>query len=85
MGVEPERLNSPVDCSERNAASWFYMLDAADKLSDLRVPPGNHLEALKGDRKGQYRIRINDQFRLCFAWRDNGAEEAEIVDYHHGN
>jgi proteic killer suppression protein len=57
-------------------------LDAAVKLDDLRVPPGNHLEALKGHRKGQHSIRINDQWRLCFVWEANGAHCVEIVDYH---
>ena len=57
-------------------------LDAAETLQDLRVPPGNRLEALKGDRQGQYSIRINDQFRICFAWTMNGPELVEIVDYH---
>jgi toxin HigB-1 len=57
------------------------MRDAAAGLNDLRVPPGNRLEALRGDRKGQYSIRINDQWRICFRWSD-GAEEVEIVDYH---
>lgn len=57
-------------------------LEIAGRLSDLRVPPGNRLEALKGDRAGQHSIRINDQFRLCFRWTDTGAEDVEIVDYH---
>jgi proteic killer suppression protein len=57
-------------------------LQIADRLDDLRVPPGNRLEALKGDREGQYSIRINDQFRVCFRWTDYGAEDVEIVDYH---
>jgi len=57
------------------------MLDAAARLQDLRQPPGNRLEALKGDRAGQYSIRINDQWRICFVWKD-GAEDVEIVDYH---
>lgn len=57
-------------------------LQIAAQLSDLRVPPGNRLEALKGDRAGQYSIRINDQFRLCFRWTDTGLEDVEIVDYH---
>lgn len=57
-------------------------LEIAAQLSDLRVPPGNRLEALKGDRAGQYSIRINDQFRLCFRWTDTGPEDVEIVDYH---
>lgn len=58
------------------------MLDAATKLVDLRLPPGNRLEALKGDRKGQHSIRINDQWRICFVWTDEGPTEVEIVDYH---
>lgn len=57
-------------------------LEIATQLQDLRVPPGNRLEALKGDRAGQYSIRINDQFRLCFYWTATGAEDVEIVDYH---
>lgn len=57
-------------------------LEIADLLDDLRVPPGNHLEALKGDRNGQYSIRINDQWRVCFYWTDAGAENVEIADYH---
>jgi toxin HigB-1 len=51
-------------------------------LNDLRSPPGNRLEALKGDRKGQHSIRINSQWRICFVWRDNGADNVEIVEYH---
>ena len=58
------------------------MLDAADSLDDLRVPPGNRLEQLKGNRKGQHSIRINEQWRICFRWEDGGAHEVEIVDYH---
>lgn len=57
-------------------------LDAAQHLNDLRVPNGNRLEALKGDRKGQYSIRINDQYRICFRWTNDGLEDVEIVDYH---
>jgi proteic killer suppression protein len=57
-------------------------MEAAVNLDDLRVPPGNRLEALGGNRKGQHSIRINDQFRVCFAWEDDGAHEVEIVDYH---
>ena len=60
----------------------FDMLDAAARLADLRAPPGNRLEALKGNRLGQHSIRINDQWRLCFMWRNDGAEQVEIVDYH---
>lgn len=58
------------------------ILNRAERLDDLRVPPGNRLEALKGDRKGQYSIRINDKFRICFLWSANGPSEVEIVDYH---
>jgi len=57
-------------------------IEIAGRLDDLRVPPGNHLEALKGDRSGQYSIRINDQWRVCFRWTEVGAENVEIVDYH---
>ena len=57
-------------------------LNAADDLGDLRSPPGNRLEALAGDRKGQHSIRINDQFRVCFVWTAEGPAEVEIVDYH---
>ncbi len=57
-------------------------LEVADRLDDLRVPPGNRLEALKGDRAGKYSIRINDQWRVCFLWTLTGAEDVEIVDYH---
>ncbi|WP_417216184.1 type II toxin-antitoxin system RelE/ParE family toxin [Arthrobacter sp.] len=55
---------------------------SAESLDDLRLPPGNRLEALKGDRAGQHSIRINDQWRVCFVWTDAGPEEVEIVDYH---
>lgn len=58
------------------------MLNRAEKLDDLRVPPGNQLEALKGDRSGQHSMRINDQFRVCFVWTPEGPEDVEIVDYH---
>ncbi|MFA6009815.1 MAG: type II toxin-antitoxin system RelE/ParE family toxin [Desulfobacteraceae bacterium] len=57
-------------------------LEIASRLDDLRVPPGNRFEALKDDRVGQYSIRINDQWRLCFQWTDAGADHVEIVDYH---
>jgi toxin HigB-1 len=56
------------------------MIDYAERLDDLRVPPGNRLEALKGDRRGQHSIRINDQWRICFVWGGDGADEVEIVD-----
>ena len=64
------------------AARKLAMLDAAHTLEFLRSPPGNRLEALRGDRKGQHSIRINDQFRICFRWSDDGPTDVEIVDYH---
>ena len=60
----------------------FDLLDAAAALDDLKVPPGNRLEALKGGRKGQHSIRINDQYRICFVWTPAGPERVEITDYH---
>jgi proteic killer suppression protein len=60
----------------------LLLVDAAESLDDLRVPPGNRLEKLAGDRKGQYSIRINDQWRICFRWEDGNAFEVEIADYH---
>ncbi|NQV82459.1 MAG: type II toxin-antitoxin system RelE/ParE family toxin [Rhodospirillales bacterium] len=67
---------------ERVARMKLAIIDSADTLNDLRVPPANRLEALKGDRKGQYSIRINDQFRICFRWKADGVYDVEIVDYH---
>ena len=67
---------------ERVAYRKIKYLMAAETLDDLRVPPGNKLEPLKGNRKGQHSIRINDQWRICFEWRDGGVENVEIVDYH---
>ncbi len=58
------------------------LIHAAALLTDLQRPPGNHLEALSGDREGQHSIRVNDEYRICFAWKDDGAHEVEIVDYH---
>ncbi len=66
----------------RRAVGKLLVLDAAGKLDDLRVPPGNRLEALRGDREGQHSIRINGQWRICFRWGPSGAEDVEIVDYH---
>ena len=60
----------------------LVLVDAAEQLDDLRVPPGNRLEKLHGDRQGQHSIRINDQWRVCFRWRDGNAHEVAIVDYH---
>ena len=67
---------------ERVARRKLLQLHAATDLASLRVPPGNQLEALKGNRKGQYSIRVNDQWRVCFVWREDGAHQVEIVDYH---
>jgi len=59
-------------------------LDSAVFVQDLKIPPGNMLETLTGNREGQYSIRINDQYRICFKWKNNGAESVEIIDYHKG-
>jgi toxin HigB-1 len=67
---------------ERPALRGLEQIDWSAVLEDLRVPPGNQLEALKGKRKGQYSIRINDQWRVCFVWTPEGAKDVEIVDYH---
>ena len=75
------RKGFPADLVRR-AQQMLTVLDAATNVEDLRSPPGNRLEALKGDRKGQYSIRINDQFRICFRWSAEGPEQVEIVDYH---
>jgi proteic killer suppression protein len=66
----------------RAAVRKLMILNAALAIENLRVPPGNHLEALKSDRMGQHSIRINDQYRICFVWRDGNAHDVEIVDYH---
>ena len=67
---------------QRSALRKLLILDAAETLVDLRVPPGNRLEKLVGDRAGQYSIRINDQWRVCFRWADGNAFDVEIADYH---
>lgn len=67
---------------QRVALRKLRMLDAATVLEDLRVPPANHLEKLKGDRAGQFSIRVNQQWRVCFVWRSGHAFDVEIVDYH---
>lgn len=67
---------------ERQALRKLRQLEIAGNLNDLRIPPGNHLEALSGDREGQYSIRINGQFRICFSWTPMGPQDVEIVDYH---
>jgi toxin HigB-1 len=85
--VETERLHRRqpshrFKAIERIARRKLRQLDSAAELRDLAAPPRNRLEALRGDRKGQHSIRINDKWRLCFVWRDGNAYEAEIVDYH---
>lgn len=77
-----ERVPSIDPRIHRVALRKLRQVGSAESLDELRVPPGNRLEALKGDRAGQYSIRINDQWRICFAWTDAGPEEVEIVDYH---
>jgi proteic killer suppression protein len=77
-GGNPDRFRAFKNAAVRK----LTQLDAAQTLDFLRSPPGNRLEALKGDRQGQYSIRINNQFRLCFAWTENGPTDVEIVDYH---
>lgn len=67
---------------ENVAMRKLAMLNRAARINDLRIPPGNRLEALKHDRAGQYSIRINDQYRVCFVWRNGDAHDVEIVDYH---
>lgn len=77
---EPARRIDPR--VHKTANRKLRQLDAATTLDTLRVPPGNRLEALKGDRAGQHSIRINDQWRVCFRWIEGGAEDVQIVDYH---
>jgi proteic killer suppression protein len=69
---------------QSRARGKLLAIDAARQLDDLRIPPGNRLEALQGDRRGQQSIRINDQSRVCFEWREGAAWNVEIVDYHKG-
>lgn len=70
-----------IDIQQR-ARRKLRMIDAATDIDDLRIPPSNRLEKLKGDRRGQHSIRINNQWRICFVWNDNSASDVEIVDYH---
>lgn len=67
---------------QRKARQKLLMIDAAIRITDLLVPPGNRLERLSGDRKDQHSIRVNDQWRICFVWRDDSAFDVELVDYH---
>ena len=79
-----QRSRKLPDELQRPALRKLRMLNRAMNLNDLRVPPANRLEKLKGNRTGQYSIRINDQWRICFKWHDNDAFDIEIVDYHRG-
>ncbi|MFC3654286.1 type II toxin-antitoxin system RelE/ParE family toxin [Xanthomonas hyacinthi] len=79
QGMPSRRLPADIRAVARRK---LRMLNSAATLDDLRVPPANRLESLKGDRKGQYSIRINDQWRVCFQWKDGDALDVEIVDYH---
>jgi len=73
--------NFPADIQLRTIRKLDF-LDRAANINDLRKPPSNHLEQLSGDRKGQWSIRVNDKYRICFEWIDNNAENVELVDYH---
>lgn len=77
-----DRLVKKFQAFERPARRKLYFLHSAKILQDLLIPPGNRLEGLSGDREGQYSIRINDQWRICFRWLDDNAYDVEIVDYH---
>lgn len=78
-GERSRRLPSDI---QNTALRKLRLVNQARVIADLAVPPGNRLEALKGDRAGQHSIRINDQWRICFVWNDGGASDVEIVDYH---
>jgi toxin HigB-1 len=77
-----ERARELDQGTQRAALRKLLILDAAETLDDLRVPPGNRLEKLKGDRAGSYSVRVNQQWRICFSWTDAGPDGVEIVDYH---
>jgi toxin HigB-1 len=77
-----QRVRKLDEGAQRTALRKLLILDAAETLGDLRVPPGNRLEKLKGDRAGSYSVRINQQWRICFRWTPAGPEDIEIVDYH---
>ena len=80
-GTKKARKTCPVQLW-RVASRKLDQLDSAEQVEDLKVPPGNKLERLSGDRRGQYSIRINEQYRICFSWSDGGPCDVEIVDYH---
>ena len=77
-GIRVKRFAGIAEVARRK----LRQLEIAGRLNDLRIPPGNRLEALKGNRSGQHSIRINNQWRVCFRWKEGGAEHVEIVDYH---
>lgn len=79
QGIEVRSLPKPI---QQRARRKLMLIDTAVTIQSLRVPPGNHLEVLKGNRKGQWSIRINEQWRICFGWRDGRALDVEICDYH---
>jgi proteic killer suppression protein len=78
-GLRSKRLPGDIQAT---ALRKLRLLNQSRRLEDLRIPPGNRLEALHGDRSGQYSIRINEQWRICFAFTDGGADDVEIIDYH---
>lgn len=80
--AQRERVKKWSPQLQKAALRKLRMIDAAEELMDLRVPPGNRLERLRGDRAGQYSIRINDQWRICFRWQRGSVHDVEIVDYH---
>ena len=80
--AERQRVRRFPEDIQRRAQMKLMIINNAEDLNDLRVPPGNRLEALSGDRDGQYSIRINDQWRICFTWSEGNAYQVEIVDYH---
>lgn len=77
-----ERVPSIDPRIQRVALRKLRQIGSVIELAELRIPPGNRLEALKGDRRGQHSIRINDQWRICFIWKDGGADDVQVVDYH---
>lgn len=82
-GVQsPEARRTCPEAFWRVAVRKLDQLDSVEMLQELRIPPGNRLEELSGDRKGQFSIRINDQYRICFLWTSSGPDQVEIVDYH---
>ena len=88
IGSEAEKIwkgiiSKKIDQSIQNVIRRkLVMIDSAEKIETLRFPPGNHLEFLKGDRKGQFSIRVNNKYRICFNWHDGNALNVEVVDYH---